>query len=356
MGTTRSAGGAIVYRPSHAGDAIDEYSRRITTAIAKADHNVTYVRGDLSDLRRSGLRPQWILLQYMPFSYGRRGIAPGLVRDAIALKRSSGATFGVMVHEAWVPMEGLRTCLMGTWQRAQLYALARLADVTVVSIEPFLKTFGERAVHVPVGSNVAVSDLTRSSARAQLGIGDELVVALFGTGNPHRALDHAEVALTALAERRGIDGLRVLNLGAGAKRLQNVPPQLRIDTPGKLPERDISRHLRASDLLLMPFTDGVSTRRTSLMAGLAHGLPVVGLAGSSTDTVLLSHPEALVLTPVGDRRAYARAVVTLAADTEGMHRAGAAAQALYAAQFDWPVVASRLIAILGHNADCLLPR
>ena len=49
-------------------------------------------------------------------------------------------------------------------------------------------------------------------------------------------------------------------------------------------------HLRASDMLLLPFSDGASTRRTTLMAGLSHALPVVGLQRTETDRVLWSVP------------------------------------------------------------------
>lgn len=96
----------------------------------------------------------------------------------------------------------------------------------------------------------------------------------------------------------------------------------------------------------MTFTDGVSTRRTTLMAGLAHGLPVVGLSGTSTDTVLRRHPEALILTPVGDREAFARAVLAITSNVACLAAAGRAAQELYATEFDWPVIARRLMAVL----------
>lgn len=345
--SSASPGGVIVYRPKHAMDAIDEYSRRLVDALVDSGHPATYVPDGLPAVRRAVAKPAWILLQYMPFSYGRWGIAPDLVRDAVALKRATGAMLGVMVHEAWVPMNDWRTCLIGAYQRVQLRALLLVADVTVVATESLVGMFDGRAVHVPVGSNITPNATNRGAARSELGIRDELVVTLFGTGHPHRALEHAEEALAALVARRGASLLRVFNLGAGARPLK-VPSELRVDTPGELPAEDVSLHLRASDLLLMTFTDGVSTRRTTLMAGLAHALPVVGLRGVSTDGVLLSHPEALVLTPVGDRRAFAKAVLEITRDREHLEAAGRAAWALYANNFDWPVAADRLMAALGR--------
>ena len=328
-------------------DAIDEHSRRLVHALVESGHPARYVAGDLSAVRRATTRPAWILLQYMPFSYGRWGVAPGLIRDAIALRRATGATFGVMVHEAWIAMDDFRTRLIGAYQRAQLRSLLLVADVVLVVTESFVETLGGRGVHVPVGSNITPAAISPDAARSALGIHDELVVTLFGTGHPHRALEHCEEALDALAAKRGADAIRVLNLGAGAAPLR-VPGEIRIDTPGELPAADVSLRLRASDLLLMTFTDGVSTRRTTLMAGLEHGLPVVGLRGASTDEMLLSRPDALVLTPVGDRHAFTQAVLDITADRARLAAAGRAASELYAHHFDWPVAANRLMTAFAH--------
>lgn len=293
--------------------------------------------------RDTAVDPAWILLQYMPFSYGRWGFAPGLVRDVAALKRASGAPLGVMVHEAWVAMDTWRTGLMGAYQRIQLRSLLLLADVVAVSMESLTRRFGARAVHLPVGSNIAPIAMSREEARRQLQVDDnELVIALFGTSNPHRMLEHAEAALKALVTERGAGNLRVLNLGIGARSLR-VPPQLRVHTPGALPTEDVSRCLRASDVLLLSFSDGVSTRRTTLMAGLAHEVPIVAVRGVSTDPILVDHPEAIALTPVGDREAFARTVVDITRDPEWLRNMGSAGRRLYESHFDWPVTAERLV-------------
>jgi len=46
----------------------------------------------------------------------------------------------------------------------------------------------------------------------------------------------------------------------------------------------VAVHLSACDLLVQPFPDGVTTRRTSLMAGLALGVPVVSNRGMLTES------------------------------------------------------------------------
>src|SRR6185503_18179964 len=49
--------------------------------------------------------------------------------------------------------------------------------------------------------------------------------------------------------------------------------------PGQLSDTDLSRHVAACDVMLQPYPDGVTSRRTSVMAALSHGRPVVTTVG-----------------------------------------------------------------------------
>ncbi len=339
--------GLVVYRNTGGVDAIDEYSRRLVDALVGHGTPTEYVACGLSSARCRSGDPPWILLQYNPFSYGRWGIAPGLVRDAALLRYRTGASLAVCVHEPWTHVHDWRSALMATYHRAQLPALLHQADVVLGVTETLVQHLGSGAVHVPVGSNLTPIALSARTARAHLDIADEFVVALFGRGHPSRSLDHAEAAIVALASSRDARTIRVLSLGSGAPPL-NVPPGVTVDTPGRLEPEELSLRLRASDIMLLPFRDGISTRRTTLMAALAHGLPVAGLHGPGTDSVLIHNPEGLLLTPAGRPAAYARAVVELAADPVRLHNTGIAGRILYEQNFDWPVLARRVTAALRH--------
>jgi len=52
---------------------------------------------------------------------------------------------------------------------------------------------------------------------------------------------------------------------------------------GGLTPEDLSSHVAACDVLIQPYLDGVSTRRTSFMAGLAHGRAIVTNHGRATE-------------------------------------------------------------------------
>jgi glycosyltransferase involved in cell wall biosynthesis len=239
---------------------------------------------------------------------------------------------------------------MSAYQRVQLQSLLQVADRIIVTTEAYGRAICRPAIHVPVGSNITPLGLTRERARERLRLGDELVVTLFGTGHPSRALHHVRSAIAMLATQRGSKGLKVFNLGLGSPRLR-LSPEIDVLTPGRLEPNDISVRLHASDVLLLPFADGVSSRRTTLMAGLAHGVPVVGLYGRNTDRVFLERTEALRLTPFEDAQVFADVVARLCADQHALRALGEAGRRLYHAEFDWPVAARRVRAALADQRD-----
>jgi glycosyltransferase involved in cell wall biosynthesis len=343
--------GVVVYRARAGIDAIDQYSRRLVQAMSASGTEARYVPdGPAAALAVPG-RPSWVLLQYNPFVYGRAGVAPRLLLDVQRLRHHSRAPLALMVHEAWVDMNDAKSSLIGLWQRAQLRALLRLVDRVMTSTEALAREIGRGAIHVPISATIPPVTITHEAARARLGLDDKLAVALFGRGNPGRALDYAAAAIAALADAHGADRLTILNLGADAPALP-VGREVDVISPGRLPAEELSVRLWASDIVLLPFHDGVSTRRTTLMAAFAHARPVLGLLGRNTDALLAGAPDALALTPVGDRSAFSRAAIELTSDPERMRSVGRAGHRLYQGHFDWGHTARRVVAVV----DSIRPR
>jgi glycosyltransferase involved in cell wall biosynthesis len=308
-------------------------------------------RGPAGHLRRALRRAgpnEALLLQYSPFCYGRRGLAPWLpacLLEARAMGPRRPA-LALMMHEPYVPMTSAREALMGSWQRLQLSALQLAADVVYASIEPWAHELSAappwRLVHhLPVGSNLPDGRAQRGAQRARLGAGpDTLVVACVGRDHPGWLAGHVVAAANALAAS-GRPAL-LLELGAQAPALAGLDPAVALQAPGYLEPTGLAAHLAAADLFLAPMADGVSTRRSSLMAALQHELPVLGTAGPLTDPGLMEAGSALALTDIEDRDAFAKAAPALAADPARRAAAGAAARQLYEREFRWEAIARKL--------------
>ena len=101
------------------------------------------------------------------------------------------------------------------------------------------------------------------------------------------------------------------------------------------------------DIHLSPFTDGVSTRRGSLMAGLQHGGATIGTSGIHTDDIMRrKNGQALLLSSVKDQNEFNAAVLSLAHDVALRENLGHEAYRLYHEKFAWEVIAKYMVGAL----------
>jgi glycosyltransferase involved in cell wall biosynthesis len=148
---------------------------------------------------------------------------------------------------------------------------------------------------------------------------------------------HVREVLQRLAPQliRAAPTSRLLLLGRGsdvfAADLRERLPELehRVVGVGTLEADALSAHLQACDLMVQPYGDGASTRRSTLMAALIHGVPVVTTVGRLSEP-FWSSSRAVSAVPAGD----VDAAVALATDAGRRHDQSVAARGLYAARFD----------------------
>jgi glycosyltransferase involved in cell wall biosynthesis len=252
-----------------------------------------------------------------------------------------------MVHEPYVPMVNWRWTLMGIWQRCQLTAALWGAHLAFASIQAWSQSvarlpFAPEVFHLPVGSNLPDARTARRNERARLGADENvLIVAAFSTGVAGRMISYVPSAVNAIA-RAGRE-VMLLNLGAGAPSLcESISKEVRLLEPGRLPPERVAEQLATADLFLAPFVDGVSSRRTTVMAALQHSVAVVGTKGFLTDELFVGG-QALELVEVGDEAGFAAAAVRLASNSDERVKLGEAGRRLYERRFDWPIVAQELV-------------
>lgn len=113
---------------------------------------------------------------------------------------------------------------------------------------------------------------------------------------------------------------------------------------GFLPDEKVSEILLAADLFLAPYEGGISSRRGSLMAALAHGVPVVSTP-PKVPTKYFRAGENFAEVPFGDADALAERVGALMDDAAARAKLRAGAEALYAS-FRWPAIAEGTLEFL----------
>ena len=279
--------------------------------------------------------PDWVLLQYNPFSYGKWGCNLHLpLMLALLKKRLPGVRIAVMAHETFVPLGVSRQFMVMTlWQRPQFAVLSRTADALFFSIEAWAKPYaakfpGKPVVHLPVGSNIPRVPITRAEARARLGIPDTtLVLGVFGAMHPSRLMDWVRDAAEAVCATG--QEMVVLYIGPDGEAVRRLLGSLPLIADGPLSSSEISRRFAAMDVFLSPFSDGLSTRRGSFMTSLQHGVAGVATRGHHTDGVLKREDgKSLLLADVTDPQAFSSHVLSLVADADQRAALGWAGQAL----------------------------
>lgn len=296
--------------------------------------------------------PDWLVVQYNPFSYGRWGLNPYLPLVLQRIKRRCPRMrIAVMVHEPFVPVESWSTALMTTWQRGQLWLLGQTSDLVFFSIAPWAERFrrwfpGTPVHHLPVSSNVPRTSAPRQAVREEIGLApDDFVVGVFGGAHPSRLLHFVRAAVEAV--QADVRALRVLYVGAAGTRVRDALGDAALIDAGALPAAEVSRHFAAMDLYLAPFRKGVSTRRGSFLVGLQHGVATVSTRGIHTDAALLdADGSAFLLASDDDSSGYGRLASALAQDEARRSRIGRTGETLFQTSFCWPRIADTLLTAL----------
>ena len=289
-----------------------------------------------------------VIVQWVPTAFGWRMMNLPLALMLFSLR---GRPLDLYIHETgWdVGRETARRAIAGMVHRVMTWLAARSSRrvyVTIPSWGSRLGLLGARAlpkdeepVWLPVASNIPdrtdatrVAELRRTLLAAPR---QRVLIGHFGTfGRYHMGLmPHVVARLldegadrTMLLVGRGGAALRDLIV---AERTELGP---RIIVTGGLAAEDVADHLAACDVLVQPYEDGASTRRGSLMAGIALGKPTVTNRGRCTEDVW-AETRALQLTDSAAPHAIAGAVTKLLADAGLRERLSHAARTLHAERF-----------------------
>jgi len=289
--------------------------------------------------------PRRALLQFVLQAFGMRAVNLPFIASLRALH---GYPLWIMFHEFALddnPAESFPRRAQAYLTRVLARMAARAADFAFVSIPAWSPLIAAAAPRVPIRwlpipSNVATSAdpvaAARIGARYRSAPGAPLV-GHFGTyrmRDSQQFLRDALPAVCAAAPDRNVLLLgRNSDTFAASLIAADTSLTSRIHGTGDLESQELADHLSACDLLVQPYSDGVTTRRGSLFAALALGVPAVTTLGPLSEDLWASSGAAF-FTPPNDVAATLAQVDIALADPELRRRVGVQARELYMSRFD----------------------
>lgn len=304
------------------------------------------------------LRPDVVILQYGPHAFHARGITFAVNLLPFFLRVMTRTQVVTNFHELYVPFTASpKRSFLALWQRAMAFVIAYGSHRLMVTASGWPEQLRRIAIFrriavVPVGSNIPCAEIGREERerirRELLGACDGILIVGFG------ALHDRDMSgvLEALRHLKAYRPTKLVWIGAERSDLASRH-EIRVEMEpcalddvclwtGFLPHPKVSKILSACDVVILPFIDGISTRRGSAIAALQHGRSLLTTRAGKVDSFFL-HGENIYMVSVGDRQALTRGLLELVGSPEMRARIARGAEKLHQASFAWDVVAAEVV-------------
>ena len=351
-------------------------------------------------LQSAAWRDTWVLVQYTALAWSARGFPLKFLR-VLRLLESVGARVAVVFHDV-EPFSSPRIIdrLRHRVQARTMRRAVEIADLAIFTVPlhklswlPFIptnpvytdptalinqklspKTIGSgkgiispeallmleardmaadntspllrRSHFIPVGPNLPIPAQWHSPLRSN----EIPTLGVFSiTGGNQGAIETQRILAAVQHATKFVGKLRLSVFGRHAelrqealcKGLENYPVELSVD--GVLEDARIIERIRGCDVLLF-VRGGISTRRSSAIAGISCAVPMVAFVGPETSWPFMD--AGVILVSPSDPQELNDALVRLLANPElraGLSRVN---QLIYSEHFAWPVIARRYAALL----------
>jgi len=309
--------------------------------------------------------PQVFHIQYQTAAYGMHpavNFLPWLLRSLSRAGWLHRPLLAVTFHDLRKPYLFPKAGWVRGWVTR---AIAQGCDVAITTNredELALAGWGIRAISacISIGSNITPRlppGYDRDTWRMRWGVGPKArLLGYFGFLNASKGVETLLRSLKLLLT----DGWDVHLLMIGGRVGFSDPTNVayathiealieELDLGGRVhwtdfvPQLEVSASLMAVDLCVLPYRDGASFRRGTLMACLAHGRPIVS-SYPSTPVPELRDGENVLLVPPDDPEALARCVEEALSDASLRQRLEEGASRL-ARSFAWPSIAQQTLAL-----------
>ncbi|MCK4352508.1 glycosyltransferase family 4 protein [candidate division WOR-3 bacterium] len=298
------------------------------------------------------IKPNIIIIQYVSQLYGRAGIAPGIIFFLTLIKLFNVSHIQIIttLHELYLPW-GSKDFILGAIQRLQAFILVLISDAAIVTTKSRKKILNslfpwKRVYKISVGSNIPMGSRKRE-VRSRNHKDDRLILGTFGTLHPERdlltvlkSLSMIQVGAycyTPLLQIIGeidkdSENYRILRITAKKLGIEE-----RIRWMSNISNQEIANCLANSDIYLSPELDGASGRRTTLMAALSLGLPIIAYNGRETESVFKNY-ENIILIPPHNSKILTEKIMELIKNKKLRDSLGKKAKETFNTYFSWDII------------------
>ncbi len=302
----------------------------------------------------------WLCLQYVPQMYGRWGICWQVADILRALKKEFRCRIAVTFHEfisGW--NFNPKDLFLATISRLQTIRILSTIDLAITTCGRYkdclqsISSYSLTVQVIPVGACVEPINISPEISVAFRKQRFPVTAKVFGLFSRLAIFRNSSLVVKALqrARRQGLDAwLFIGEIGSPSskpfKELMQLAVKLGVKPYIVLSKDNLSMALNAVDVFLFPQIDGISTRNTTLMAAMAHGLPVVSFkpyAGNFDNFYIPSG----ILVDRGDEEAFIQAAVECLKNSDQLSKTGQANSDYYFRHFSWSVIANEYLKALG---------
>jgi len=346
-------------------DAVEQYCRYLGAALQPHDFQLEILRvpwevhgwADALDalrLQAASWRGRWVFVQYTALAWSSRGF-PYKFRSVLQILRSAAARIAVVFHDV-EPFRGPRL-VDSLRTRVQLHAMRRAlatADLAIFTIPleklSWLAGSSSRAHFIPVGPNLPIPIPSEQDfSRAGVDSATPTIAVFSITGGDPGARETKIILAAVRYAAQKLGKLRLSVFGRHAELretalregLQDLPVDISVE--GVLDDQQVIDRLQAADVLLFVRAP-ISTRRSSAIAGIAAGIPMVAHVGRETAWPITD--AGVVLVSPLDPNELNNALIRVLSDPElraSLRQQNALA---YRQHFSWPAIAVRFAALL----------
>jgi glycosyltransferase involved in cell wall biosynthesis len=351
---------ALLGRKDEPTDAVEEYCRYLAAALGphEIDMQIRRVPWELHgwgeslhalELMATKWRGTWVFVQYTALAWSARGFPTKFAR-VLEILKSAGARIGIVFHDV-EPFSSPRLIdqLRRLVQLRTMRQALEFSDLSIFTVLPeklsWLKEIPDSAAFLPVGPNLPFPETFPPYVPAEIP-----TIGVFSiTGGEQGAVETQAILQGVRHASQLLGQLRLSVFGrhselreaALREGLRDWPVQLSVE--GVLsPDQVVSRFAECGVLLFV--RKGISTRRSSAIAGIAAALPIVAYehpetAAPITDAgIILVNPR--VPEQLGD------ALVRILSDPGFRAELSERSHAAHKAHFAWPAIAARFAELL----------